>query len=73
MSRSICLIDVAPTMAQVLGVGTPPIDGRPIDEVEGWDCDRAVLAIVDSLGYGLYKALEPDLPKMRSMAKEAFS
>jgi len=53
-------------------VGTPPIDGRPIEEVEGWDCDRAVLAIVDSLGYGLYKALEPDLPKMRSMAKEGF-
>jgi len=68
--RSIKLIDVAPTMARVLGVRTPPIDGRPIDEVKGWGCDRVVLAIVDSLGYGLYKALEPDLPKMRSMAKE---
>ncbi len=70
MSRSIRLIDVAPTMARVLGVKTPFIDGVPIDEVEGWECDRVVLAIVDSLGYGLYKALEPDLPKMRSMAKE---
>ncbi len=70
MSRSIKLIDVAPTMARVLGVRTPPIDGRPIDEVEGWGCDRVVLAIVDSLGYGLYKALEQDLPNMRSMAEE---
>jgi predicted AlkP superfamily pyrophosphatase or phosphodiesterase len=70
MSRSIMLIDVAPTMARVLGVKTPAIDGRPIDEVKGWGCDRVVLAIVDSLGYGLYKALEPDLPKMRSMAEE---
>ncbi|HOO54378.1 MAG TPA: alkaline phosphatase family protein [Methanothrix sp.] len=70
MSRSIRLIDVAPTMARVMGVKTPPIDGKPIEEVEGWRCNRVVLAIVDSLGYGLYKALEPDLPKMRSMAEE---
>ncbi|HII06092.1 MAG TPA: alkaline phosphatase family protein, partial [Methanotrichaceae archaeon] len=47
---------------------TPPIDGRPIDEVVGWGCDRVVLVIVDSLGYGLYKALEQNLPKIRSMA-----
>jgi len=70
MSGSIKLIDVAPTMARVLGVKTPPTDGRAIDLVEGWECDRVVLAIVDSLGYGLYKALEPDLPNMRSMASE---
>ncbi len=70
MSRSIRLIDVAPTMARVLGVRTPPIDGRPIDEVKGWGCDRVVLAIVDSLGYGLYNTLEPDLHEMRSMAEE---
>ena len=68
--RSIKLIDVAPTMARVLGVRTPPIDGKPIDEVERWGCDRVVLAIVDSLGYGLYKAMELDLPMMRSMAEE---
>jgi len=68
--RSIKLIDVAPTMARALRVRTPPIDGVPIDEVEGWECDRVVLAIVDSLGYGLYKAMEPDLPKIRSMAEE---
>lgn len=70
MSRSIKLVDVAPTMARVLGVRTPPIDGKAIDDVEGWGCDRVVLAIVDSLGYGLYKDLEPDLPNMRSMAEE---
>lgn len=68
--RSIKQIDVTPTMARALGIRTPPIDGMPIDEVEGWGCDRVVLAIVDSLGYGLYKALEQDLPKMRSMAEE---
>lgn len=70
MSRSIKLIDVAPTLARVLGVKTPPVDGHPIDEVEGWGCDGAVLAIVDSLGYGLYRALESDLPNMRSMTRE---
>ena len=70
MQRSIKLIDVAPTLARVLGVRTPPVDGRPIEEVEGWGCDGAVLAIVDSLGYGLYRALESDLPEMRAMAKE---
>jgi predicted AlkP superfamily pyrophosphatase or phosphodiesterase len=70
MSRSIKLVDVAPTMARVLGVRTPPTDGKPIDEVKEWGCNRVVLAIVDSLGYGLFKALEPDLPEMRSMALE---
>ncbi len=68
--RPIRLVDVAPTMARVLGVRTPPLDGRAIEVVEGWRCDRVVLAIVDSLGYGLYKALEPSLPNMRSMAEE---
>jgi len=70
MSRSIKLVDVAPTMARVLGVKTPPIDGRPIGGVEGWDCDRVALAIVDSLGYGLYRSLEPYLPNMRKIARE---
>lgn len=70
MSRSIKLVDVAPTMARALGVKTPPIDGRPIRGVEGWDCDRVALAIVDSLGYGLYRSLELCLPNMRSMATE---
>ena len=70
MPRSINLIDLAPTMARVLGVKTPPLDGTAIDLVEGWGCDRVILGIVDSLGYGLYRALEPDLPVMRSMAEE---
>ena len=70
MPRSIKLIDVAPTLARVLGVRTPPVDGRPIEEVDGWGYDGAVLAIVDSLGYGLYRALESDLPNMRAMARE---
>ena len=67
---SIKLVDVAPTMARVLGARTPPIDGRPIDGVEGWGCERVVLAIVDSLGYGLYRFLETFLPNMRGMAEE---
>jgi len=57
MSRPVRLIDLAPTMARVLGVKTPPLDGTFIDLVEGWGCDRVLLAIVDSLGYGLYRAL----------------
>lgn len=70
MSKSVKLIDLAPTMARVLGVKTPPLDGTAIDLVDGWRCDRVFLVIVDSLGYGLYRALEPDLPVMRSMAEE---
>lgn len=70
LSRPVRLIDLAPTMARVLGVETPPLDGTSIDLVEGWGCDRVLLAIVDSLEYGLYRALEADLPNMRSMADE---
>jgi len=70
MPRPVRLIDLAPTMARVLGVRTPPLDGTSIDLVEGWGSDRVLLAIVDSLGYGLYRALEADLPNMRSLAGE---
>ncbi|MHC1632018.1 MAG: alkaline phosphatase family protein [Methanotrichaceae archaeon] len=67
--RSVRLVDVAPTMAYVLGQRMPMIDGRPIAEVKDWVCERVVLLIVDSLGYNLYRTLEPFLPHMRVLAR----
>jgi arylsulfatase A-like enzyme len=55
--RPVSLVDIAPTIARVLGITIPHVDGRPIKEVEGWNCRNAVLIIVDSLGYDLYRWL----------------
>jgi len=62
-------IDIAPTIAHMLGIRIPEPDGRPIEEMESWNCQSAVLAIVDSLGYDLYKWLEPDLKNIPVLAK----
>lgn len=67
--RRFRLVDVAPTMARVLGLEMPLADGRPI-EIEGWGCHSVVLLIVDSLGYELYRVLEGDLPNMRALARD---
>jgi hypothetical protein len=67
--RQISQVDIAPTIAHTLGISIPEPDGRPIEEVEGWRCQNAVLAIVDSLGYDLYKLLEPELENISLIAK----
>ncbi|MDD1757786.1 MAG: hypothetical protein LUQ22_03535 [Methanotrichaceae archaeon] len=67
--RLISQVDIAPTIAHMLGISIPEPDGRPIEEVEGWRCQNAVLAIVDSLGYDLYRWLESELKNISGLAK----
>ncbi len=67
--RNPSLLDVAPTAARVLGITLPQSDGRAIEAVEGWGCRNVVLVIVDSLGYNLYRWLDPHLKNIPALAK----
>lgn len=67
--RHVSLLDVAPTLAQTLGISLPEQDGRPIADLKGLNCRNAVLIIVDSLGYDLYRWLEPGLENMSRLAR----
>lgn len=64
----ISLLDVAPTLAQTLGISLPKSDGMPIASVKGWNCRNAVLLIVDSLGYDLYRWLMPGMENTSCLA-----
>ncbi len=68
MSR-VSLLDVAPTLARALEISLPESDGHPIEAAERWRCKNAVLLIVDSLGYDLYKWLEPKMDNMMLIAR----
>jgi hypothetical protein len=59
--RPVSQLDIAPTIAGILGLNISEIDGKPLEEVKDWKCQNAVLVIIDSLGYDLYRMLEPDL------------
>jgi len=63
------LLDVAPTIARVLGIDLSNTDGHSIDVVEKWGCRNVVLIIIDSLGYDLYQWLEPQLESIPSIGK----
>jgi predicted AlkP superfamily pyrophosphatase or phosphodiesterase len=67
--RHVSQVDIAPTIAHMLGISMNKQDGRPIEEVEGWNCRNAILVIVDSLGYDLYKWLEPELKNIPALTK----
>ncbi len=64
----VSLLDVAPTLARTLGIKIPVSDGQPIAEVDRWGCKNAVLLIVDSLGYDLYKWLKPKMKNIGCLA-----
>lgn len=64
------ILDVAPTIARVLGIDLPKTDGRSIDVVEKWGCRNVVLIIIDSLGYDLYQWLEPQLESIPALARD---
>ncbi len=66
--RPVSLLDVAPTIARILGVDLPKPDGLPIAAVDGWGCRNVLLIIVDSLGYDLYRWLQPRLVNMSRLA-----
>jgi hypothetical protein len=67
--RSFSVLDVAPTIAEVLKIDLPQVDGRAIAEVSGWGCDSVLLLIVDSLGYQLYEWLSPRLKNIPMLAE----
>ncbi len=58
-------LDIAPTIAQTLGLQLPASDGQPIQPASGWGCKDAVLIIIDSLGYDLLLWLLPELEGVR--------
>lgn len=66
-------VDIAPTVAHMLGISMPETDGRPIGDVEGWKCRNVILVIIDSLGYDFYRWLEPDLKNIPALAKHGLS
>ncbi len=68
--RNHSLLDIAPTVARVLGIELPQCDGQPIEEVIGWGCRNVILLIADSLGYSLYKWLESDLKNIHALASD---
>jgi predicted AlkP superfamily pyrophosphatase or phosphodiesterase len=66
--KPVSLLDVAPTLARTLGINLPRSDGLPIEAVVKWGCRNAVLLIVDSLGYDLFRWLMPGLENMSRLA-----
>jgi predicted AlkP superfamily phosphohydrolase/phosphomutase len=67
--RHVSQVDIAPTIARVLGINIHNMDGKPIREVADWKCRNAILIIVDSLGYDLYRWLETDLKHIPALAR----
>ena len=61
------LVDIAPTIAESIGIPLPGADGTAIPELIDrlQRCDRAILIIVDSLGYFTYQRLRPYMPHVQ--------
>lgn len=68
MMKPASQIDIAPTIALQLGLILPEPDGVPLPPMDGWVCRNSILAIIDSLGYDLYRWLEPMLSSIPSLA-----
>ncbi|TFH04811.1 MAG: sulfatase [Methanosarcina sp.] len=67
-------IDIAPTISRLLKVPMVPPSGRPIPEVENYakerSCKKAVIIVVDSLGYSLYRHLSPTMRNLHELAEK---
>ena len=67
-------IDIAPTISRILKIPMVPPTGRPIQEVESYakerKCKRAVIIVVDSLGYSLYKYLSPVMKNLNEISEK---
>ncbi|MFY9201300.1 MAG: sulfatase-like hydrolase/transferase, partial [Methanosarcina flavescens] len=68
------IIDIAPTIATLLKIPMVPPAGRPIRVVETYaqerGCKRAVIIVVDSLGYSLYKHLSTLMVNLSGIAEK---
>ena len=67
------IIDIAPTISRLLKIPMVPPAGRSIPEVEnyakGRGCKRAVIIVVDSLGYSLYRHFSPIMKNLNEVAE----
>ena len=63
-------LDIAPTIAAILGLEMPQSDGKAIEAVADWGCNKAALIIVDSLGYDLLIHLMKDMPNMNQLSRD---
>lgn len=67
-------IDIAPTISRLLKVPMVPPSGRPILEVENYAkerrCKRAVIIVIDSLGYSLYQHLSPVMKNLHEITEK---
>ncbi|HWR24611.1 MAG TPA: alkaline phosphatase family protein [Methanosarcina sp.] len=67
-------IDIAPTISRLLKIPMVPPSGRPIPEVEKYakekDCKRAVIIVVDSLGYSLYINFSTIMKNLNELAEK---
>jgi predicted AlkP superfamily pyrophosphatase or phosphodiesterase len=68
--RQISQVDVAPTIANIFGISMPRPDGLSIESVKDLHYKNAILIIVDSLGYDLYKWLLPKLKNTTDLARK---
>ena len=63
-------LDIAPTIAFILGLTLPCSDGKPISPVLAWGCKNVALIIIDSLGYDLFQWLLPALNNMNALCHD---
>jgi predicted AlkP superfamily pyrophosphatase or phosphodiesterase len=63
-------LDIAPTIALILGLTLPCSDGQPIGPVLAWGCKNVALIIIDSLGYDLLLWLLPSLKNMNALCHD---
>lgn len=63
-------LDIAPTIAFILGLKLPCSDGKPIGPVLAWGCKNVALIIIDSLGYDLLQWLLPSLNNMNALCHD---
>jgi len=67
-------IDIAPTISRLLKIPMVPPTGRSITEVENYakerGCKRAVIVVVDSLGYSLYRHFSSVMRNLNKFAEK---
>jgi predicted AlkP superfamily pyrophosphatase or phosphodiesterase len=66
-------IDIASTISKLLKIPMVPPTGKPIPEVESYakerGCKKAVIIVVDSLGYSLYNYFSPIMKNLSGIAR----